>query len=743
MFTDDQLDAERPRIALAPKRALTEVVAAPRARVKTLAGPLLARGHALAGALRARVERLPRWAPAMIALLIYLAIALGYFWWPIHNSFDSMAINFGMPDLGQNLWYLKWWPYAVSHGLNPFITFKMWQASGYNLAWQTSLPGLSLLALPITATAGVVVAYNSWIILSFTLTAWATFILCYHLSQQIWASLVGGYLFGFSGFMLVQGTAHLHLIVLFPIPVAVYLHVLRYQGRISRKLFWILTPLPLLLLFLVSVEEFALVAIFAYLALALYFVLDAEQRRHTLKLALETTAAFLITALILTPYLYYMLIEYRKGIVHDLHNYSGDALGFVIPTQIFLPLYKYFSAFPLAGGNQGERDTYIGLPLAVLMIVFAVKRWDKPSGKVLTLLALISVAFTLGPDVYIAKIKTIPSPLRTVFRLPLLEKTLPVRYALLVDFIGALMATTWLATNVRRLVFKLALGLALTLVLIPNLQVGIYFTPVMIPTFFSTTMYQQYIKPNDTVLILPLGFYRTDLLWQQAADYSFNLSSGYGGYTPPPQHISPIEHAFGTHGVATIRQPYSEAEANAWQYYMEHYIATEHVNSIIIQESYFAACSPYLQFLHETPLHVGGVWYYAVPQAFSHATLPAEQVAGEPVSRPYKLAGAARWDEATHQLIMPASATGAALETWADTFATGKYVVTLTIHSASSAPAAYAEVITNGVTTTVTLTNGTTPLHLSVSDASAPVTIRIISTGAASFTIGNATMVKV
>ncbi|MGZ3600573.1 MAG: hypothetical protein ACXWQ5_12905, partial [Ktedonobacterales bacterium] len=76
MFTDDQLDAERPRIALAPKRALTEVVAAPRARVQTLAGPLLARGHALAGALRARVERLPRWAPAMIALLIYLAIAL-------------------------------------------------------------------------------------------------------------------------------------------------------------------------------------------------------------------------------------------------------------------------------------------------------------------------------------------------------------------------------------------------------------------------------------------------------------------------------------------------------------------------------------------------------------------------------------------------------------------------------------------------------------------------------------------
>ena len=72
-----------------------------------------------------RLERLPRWTSSVSALLIYLAIAVGYFWWPIRSHFSSMAVNYGIPDLGQNLWYLKWWTYAVSHGLNPFITYKM------------------------------------------------------------------------------------------------------------------------------------------------------------------------------------------------------------------------------------------------------------------------------------------------------------------------------------------------------------------------------------------------------------------------------------------------------------------------------------------------------------------------------------------------------------------------------------------------------------------------------------------
>ncbi len=740
MLTDDPSDTvKRPRI---------KTVAKTTAPVAKLEAALALWRRGLASARRwARLQREARWVASVSALLIYLLISLAYFWWPIHNHFDTMAINSGITDYGQNLWYLKWWPYAISHGLNPFITEKMWDAHGYNLTWQTSLPGLSLLALPITATAGVIVAYNSWVILSFTLTAWTTFILCHHLTRQVWASLVGGYLFGFSGYMLAQATGHIHLIVLFPLPIIIYLAALRYEGRISRNRYLALAPLPLLLLFLISVEEFALITIFAYLALGLYMLNDANRRRQTLLLAIELSAALVITGLLLTPYLYYMALGYSKGEVHPLFAYSGDALGFVIPTHIFLPFYKYFHAVPLACGNQAECDTYVGLPLALVMIVFAIKRWDKPFDRLLTLLALAGVAFTLGPVVFVAHVVTIPSPMKFIFELPLIQKSLPARYALFVDLVGALMAALWLSQNIRRQMAKIALGLALTLILIPNAQMGVFFTPVNIPPFFSTTMYQRYIKPNDNVLILPLNFDRTDMLWQQAANYSFNITSGYGGITPPPENVSPVNQLFSvnetSHGQPVLPQPQTGAAVNAYQYYMEQYVATEHVNSIVVQERYLTACRAYLEFLRETPLHVGGVWFYPVPPSFSQATLPGEQVAGEPVSRPYARTGSARWDNVTRQLVVPAQMSGEALATLTDTFPSGTYDVTLTISSASPDPVAYAEIVVNGVVTPVALANGLTPLNVRVPGKSGSVTIRIISAGGASFIVGAATMTKV
>ena len=64
-----------------------------------------------------------------------------------------------------------------------------------------------------------------------------------------------------------------------------------------------------------SVEEFALFAIFAYIAMGV-FLLRSREAVGTLKLAIETTLAFLITALVLSPYLYYMAIGYTTGEVH-------------------------------------------------------------------------------------------------------------------------------------------------------------------------------------------------------------------------------------------------------------------------------------------------------------------------------------------------------------------------------------------------------------------------------------------
>jgi hypothetical protein len=331
-----------------------------------------------------------------------------------------------------------------------------------------------------------------------------------------------------------------------------------------------------------------------------------------------------------------------------------------------------------------------------------------------------------------------------IYRLPLIQKSLPARYAMFVALIGAIMAALWLARDVTKYAYKVGLGVILIALLLPNLRSGAFFTPVSVPTFFSTTMYQRYLKPNDVALILPLGFYRTDMLWQQAADFSFDLPAGYGGFTPPPEDILPIQHLLNTDDV----QPFLVKQNNkvvgeTYSYQLEQYIATEHVNAIVVQERFISDWSTYLQFLRQQPQHIGGVWYYHVPPAFSQATIPGEQVSGEPVARPYSLVGAAQWNDAAHQLVMPANTPVEALETLPSNFRGGKYAVTLTIHSASSAPIAYAEIVVNGQTTTVSLPNGTTQTSLNVPGKSAPVVIKIISLGGAAFTVGDSSMTKV
>jgi hypothetical protein len=727
-----------PRVARPPE-TVAEASEAPRTSVERLRG-LWSRGRAWAAAR-------PRTVAKAAALLIYLLISLVYFWWPIRGHFRDHAISAPLeatqPDLGQALWYLRWWPYALTHGLNPFVTYEIWHAHGYNTMWQVSIPGLALAAWPVTATLGVVAAYNTIIILSFTLTAWATFFLCYHLTSQIWPSLIGGYLFGYCGYMLSQGTGHPHLIVLFPIPITIYLAILRYEGRISRVLFLALTPLPLAFLFLVSLEEFALVALYAYLALGLWALFHWSAWRESLRVAIEGSVAYLFAAVLLSPFLYYIVIGYTTGVVHTTGTYSSDLLGFFIPTDVFWAFSKYFRAVPLAGGNLAERDSYIGLPLALLMLAFAYERWRTPSGKFLAILALISFAFSLGPMLIVANVPTISIPIvAQAFRAPILQKALPIRFALFLDLFGAIMAAVWLAQNVRWRVSKAALGLILVVMIIPNVGAGLYKTSTGVPEFFSTTLYQRYIAPGANILILPLGSYSREAMWQQATSYSFTLATGYGISVPHPEEVLPIVLRFGTRGDSpNIPQPVSAAEANAYQYYVEQYLATEHITGVVMREGFETQFSQYFAFLHEDPVHTGGVWYYAIPSAISQASLPAEQVAGETIARMYEIGPAASWDEAAQEISAPAGASGVAAQTWADSFAGGTYTLTLAIQSAGATPLAHAEVVVNGQVTTVPLVDGTTRASLSIPGKSGSLVIRIVSDGGG-FSVGDATLTK-
>jgi len=155
------------------------------------------------------------------ALLIYTAISILVFARSLLTDFAGSYIGRGT-DPANSMWFLVWWPYAIAHRVNPFVTHAIYAPGGMNLAWSTTIPLVSLIMAPITATFGPVVAYNILSIADPALAAWTAFLLCRYISQSYWPALLGGYIFGFSSYMLAQTLGgHLVLTLVFPVPLGV------------------------------------------------------------------------------------------------------------------------------------------------------------------------------------------------------------------------------------------------------------------------------------------------------------------------------------------------------------------------------------------------------------------------------------------------------------------------------------------------------------------------------------------
>ena len=77
------------------------------------------------------------------------------------------------------------------------------------------------------------------------LAAFFAFLLCRYITRNFAASLFGGYVFGFSTYILGHMEGHLQLVLIFPIPAAVHLTLRLIDERISQRRFIVLMALSL------------------------------------------------------------------------------------------------------------------------------------------------------------------------------------------------------------------------------------------------------------------------------------------------------------------------------------------------------------------------------------------------------------------------------------------------------------------------------------------------------------------
>src|SRR5207237_5103726 len=85
----------------------------------------------------------------------------------------------------------------------------------------------SLLATPITLLGGPALAVAVVAILSCPLSALGAYLLCRRVTDRLWPSVIGGYVFGFSTYAIGHIGSQVNLETVFCVPLCVYLVMLR------------------------------------------------------------------------------------------------------------------------------------------------------------------------------------------------------------------------------------------------------------------------------------------------------------------------------------------------------------------------------------------------------------------------------------------------------------------------------------------------------------------------------------
>ena len=274
-------------------------------------------------------------AEQLLALLLYAAASFLIFGLRVAAHSDLSYVGTGV-DPQIFIWSFAWWPHALIHHMNPFVTQAVWAPEGLNLAWTTSVPGLAILFAPVTLLAGPVVAFNVAAVLMPVLAGWTCFLLCRHLTARNWPSLIGGYLFGFSSYMLGQQEGHLHMTSVFLIPLIALVLICFVQRTINRNQLALRLGLLLAAQLTFSTEVFFTVTLAIATATAIAYFSAPELRPEIRALPAPLTAAYLLALVTTAPLVYYAVSGFDAHPINLPRRFAADLANVIVPTKLTL-----------------------------------------------------------------------------------------------------------------------------------------------------------------------------------------------------------------------------------------------------------------------------------------------------------------------------------------------------------------------------------------------------------------------
>jgi hypothetical protein len=466
-------------------------------------------------AMSARVPR-PT-LQGLLALAAYLAVFIIAYAFPLLR-------HPGVPQIGQNqvdpnfyIWSWRWWPYAITHGLNPLYSRQIGAPAGFSLAWTTPAPAVAVILAPVTAVFGPITSFNLTMLLSAPVSAWAAFLAARRLTGRFWAALAAGAVYGFSPYEVgATGAGQANLAVIMLLPLMVYLALLWRDGKLGRPAFVGLMAVALAAEFYVFDEAFAELTVLGAAGLLIGFaVARPADRPAVARLARLIAVAWVAAVVLASPYLVYALRHYSADFTKALPANSLDLRALVIPES--------------------------GIPLLLAVLALAVLTWSSRLTRLLVILFALIVVLALGPHLIVGTRQLGSLPWARLWSLPLARSAEPVRLMLFGYLVLAIILALWLAVPARSRLSQAArwiIGLAAVAAIVAYIPAASTWKvqvvgapravrpPSALPAFIGGGLYRDYLHPGEIVVVVS-DRGNAGMLFQADTNFYFRIAGGF------------------------------------------------------------------------------------------------------------------------------------------------------------------------------------------------------------------------
>ncbi len=470
-------------------------------------------------------------ASGALAPLAYLLLAVaGHL-----TAFRSLATTTqcACEDAPQTDWYLTWTPTALLSGRELLHTTHLNVPDGVNLMWNTLLPLPGLLAAPVTLTVGPLASHTLLAVAAFAGSATSMWWVARRWAPWGWARFAAGLLYGFSPYLVAQGSGHLNLsLVALPPLVLLLLDDLLVRQDRSPVRRGALLGLVALAQLLTTEEVLASTFVLCVAGLVVLLVqhrgvVDRARVRHAV-VGLGV-AAGLLTVLAAWPLAVQFAGPQRvTAPVQDASPYAADVLGLVVPTAFQVLGSDLTTGW---GGNASENGSYLGLPLLLVLAVLAVRLRRVPVVRFAVVLGALAWVLSLGERLHLAgRVHDVPLPFTLVAHLPVLHNLAAVRLSLYVVLCAALVVAVGLdrlhAAGRLRAGPTAAVALACAVPLLPAWPYG--YVDAGTPSYFASAAVRR-VPLDSVVLTYPVPRFpdSAPMLWQAEADMRYRSLGGY------------------------------------------------------------------------------------------------------------------------------------------------------------------------------------------------------------------------